>query len=546
MGKLEIGNWKFGSSEVRKFGLQGRPVGLNRFRLSFLISPFRISAFPHSPPPYYKFPVLPLNLEQSLRDLPRSGTLIKDRGYRQIWRFEHAGRAYYLKYYPKGGFRDWLRRRFRGSPAMAEFTRLQSLQKAKVPAPRAVAAMMGFKIDGRVGDAVIIEAIEPSETLEQLLQRHLLAGEPIPNHLRLARQVRQLVQQLGRARLGHNDLHLGNFLLSNGQLFLLDGYAVKTGGLRLDHVLLLGHSAAPYSTTTDLLRGWEALGPGTRMPRDNRVSRRLWRQSFRRVTGENRYFGKLSNVAGGWGGHYVKRSVARPWSTASRLEFTATDWERAWPMLLKQMEADRLDVLKRSPSGEVVAGEIVVGGKPLAVVIKRPKRRYWYRYLNEVGRGSRPRRAWTKAWRAIVRDLPTAWPLAILERRRFGYVVDAVIIFERVPGQVLADADLSALSGDDRDRFFRRVGRVLRRIESFGWSHFDAKSNNWILHAAGEPGGPWPVMLDIDAIRRRRWTALGVQRLLKSMTFHPQYTRADSLALCQGYAPAAEMVVEAS
>jgi len=33
-------------------------------------------------------------VEQVLRDLPAVGTLVKDRGYRQVWRFEHDGRAY--------------------------------------------------------------------------------------------------------------------------------------------------------------------------------------------------------------------------------------------------------------------------------------------------------------------------------------------------------------------------------------------------------------------------------------------------------------------
>ncbi|CAA9433894.1 MAG: hypothetical protein AVDCRST_MAG64-3688, partial [uncultured Phycisphaerae bacterium] len=79
-------------------------------------------------------------LENTLRDLPRVGTLVKDRGYRQVWRFAFDGKAYYLKFYPRGQrfrSRDWWRRKLRGSPAGNEFQRLQALQKAKVPAPRA-------------------------------------------------------------------------------------------------------------------------------------------------------------------------------------------------------------------------------------------------------------------------------------------------------------------------------------------------------------------------------------------------------------------------
>ncbi|HZK80111.1 MAG TPA: hypothetical protein VFC46_03570, partial [Humisphaera sp.] len=48
------------------------------------------------------------------------------------------------------------------------------------------------------------------------------------------------------------------------------------------------------------------------------------------------------------------------------------------------------------------------------------------------------------------------------------------------------------------------------------------------------------VMIDIDGIRQRRWTALGINRLLKSLReVNKQYSVPDSLSLCQGYAPTA-------
>ena len=170
------------------------------------------------------------------------------------------------------------------------------------------------------------------------------------------------------------------------------------------------------------------------------------------------------------------------------------------------------------------------------MVIKRPRRRYWYRYLNEIGRGARARRAWVKAWKMIARNVPTAWPLLLMERRRLGYVVDNVIVFERVAGQTLDKADLDAIPERRRDMLFRRIGRILRQIEWLGFSHFDAKASNWIVRPDAKRGDS-PVLVDIDGIRQRRWVALGIKRLLDSMKSHSQYTPQDSLALCQGYAP---------
>jgi tRNA A-37 threonylcarbamoyl transferase component Bud32 len=471
-------------------------------------------------------------LEQALRDLPRIGALVKDRGYRQVWRFSHQDQAYYLKFYPRVAP---LKRLFRGSPALREFFRLQWLQKARIPAPRAVATLSGFRLNNQLGDAVILEAIEPAVTLDVYLNNLQWEGEAIADHLHLAQQVRTLVYQLGRAGFGHSDLHLGNFLLKDQRLFLLDAYAVQSGGLKLDHVLQLGHSVRGLATRTDLQRGWELLGSGSAMPKKNPVSRRWWRVGERRSTGENRYFGRLK--LDGWSGHYFKQfKYPRRGFAASRLQITEKDWSDAWPRLMGQIESGQLEVLKRTASGEVLGGEIVLGGHPVGIIVKRPRRKLWYRYINEIGRGSRARRAWKKSWSLIVRGIPTAWPLLLMERRVMGYVVDQVIVFERVAGPTLERVNLDDLPPLQRDRLLRRCGRLLRQLEADGLYHYDAKASIWIVRP-DEKLGPSPVLIDVDGIRRVPWVALGIERLLRSMKSHPEYTPEDSLALCQGYAP---------
>ena len=479
------------------------------------------------------------SLEDALRNLATIGTLIKDRGYRQVWRFEHGGRAYYLKFFPRAGPRDAFRRLFRGSPALMEFTRLQRLQKAGVPAPRAAAAMVGFRLGDRVGDVVILDAIEPAVPLDRYLLDLDLRGEPVPDHRALADQIVAIVLQLGRAKLGHEDLHLGNFLLSGGRLFLLDGYAVRPKGMRMRDLYLLGHSSRRWATTADLQRGWDTLGPGGHMPRANPVSRTLWDRFLGSVTRKGRYFGRLAE--GDWGGVYYKQSkYPHRWSVASQLDVSHDDWTAAWPTLLGQIERDELPVLKRSRSGDVLSATVTLGGRPLDVIVKRPRRKKWYRWVNEVGRGTRAWRAWRKAWHLVVRDVPTAWPLLVMQRRVGGYAVDAVYVSERVPGPTLAHVDLTTV---DRDRLMRRAGHTLAAIERHGFSHFDAKASNWVVRV-DDRLGPVPVLVDVDGIRRRRWVGLGMERLLRSLHENPGYTPADSLALCRGYAPAAAVQVE--
>jgi tRNA A-37 threonylcarbamoyl transferase component Bud32 len=479
-------------------------------------------------------------LQQTLQQLERFGTLIKDRGYRQVWRFEHDGKGYYLKFYPRDRS---MRRLLRGSPAMREFTRLQWLERAKIRSPHPVAVLMGFRLGRQTGDAVILEAIEPSVPLDAYLNRLQLEGRRAPDHRQLVQQIIEMVYQLGRAGLGHSDLNLGNFLLRDGQLYLLDGYAVHRRGLRKNDVLQLGHSVARYAGLHDIVRGWGSLTGGM-PPQTNRLSPRIWRKFLQRARGGNRYFGRIGD--GQWSGVYFRQyKYPQRSATASRLQVAEKDWETEWPRLLQQIEAGTLPVLKRSRSGEVLTAKVTLGGQSVPIVIKRPRRKYWYRYFNEIGRGSRARRAWFKAWNLIVRNIPTAWPLLLMEKRSFGYVTDAVFICQQVPGTNLAQVELDAMEAGGRELLFRRIGKILRRIEQYGFSHFDAKSSNWMI--LDDPvTGPQPVLVDVDGIRHRRWIALGLERLLRSMREHPQYTPPDSLALCQGYAPFAHIAPEAN
>ena len=140
------------------------------------------------------------------------------------------------------------------------------LQRAGVPAPKAVSALMGFRVNDRRGDAVIMEAIEPSIPLDQYFSDFLLGGKRAPDHRAIATEIRNLIKQMAQAKLGHDDLHLGNFLLKEGKVYLLDGYAVRRG-MRGQDVYRLAHSVAPFATVTDLMRGWNLLVGGV-MPRE--------------------------------------------------------------------------------------------------------------------------------------------------------------------------------------------------------------------------------------------------------------------------------------
>ena len=171
---------------------------------------------------------------------------------------------------------------------------------------------MGLRLQDRKGDAVILEAIEPAVQLDEYLN-DLAAPRragPEPPQARRRRSA-TLVHTLGKAELGHDDLHLGNFLLHDGKVYLIDAYAVRRGGMRTADVLQLGHSVSRFATRTDLLRGWATLGRRRPAARAATRSPSAAIDAFvqKASTGRNRYFGRLERRRAGTGRSSSRRST---------------------------------------------------------------------------------------------------------------------------------------------------------------------------------------------------------------------------------------------
>lgn len=487
----------------------------------------------------YPPPVSHAQLEQTLRNLPAIGTLKEADAGREVWRFPYGQLEYDLVFYRREP--STIRRLLYGNRALRGFFYLQQLQKAGVPAVRALAVLQGFRLRERLGDALIVQAMPDALPLEEHLVRLELAGQPVPDHRALSEQVRSIMRGIGKLKLGHGQLSLNSFLLRDGKLYLRDPEHLRAGGLRTADVLRLGHAARHFATLTDLIRGWELLDPGAALPRRNKIGQRLARRQARQSLRDGDLVGRLAGE--GWTGLFTRRAPRpRRWSHASRLVIAHADWQQAWPLLLGQIRADSLDILKRDASGDVLAGEVVLGGRPVPVVVKRPKRKTAWAALGDLFRRSRARRTWLKTWNLIVRDVPTEWPMLLMERRRLGYALDAIAVYERVPGSLLSELDLDALPADRRSTLFYRLGRILRHIDEYGFSHFDAKSTNWVVTDMVDPPGPTPVLIDLYGVRYYPWATAGVLRLLRAMKQHPQYTPQDSLHLCRGYAPTARLI----
>ncbi|MBC7785309.1 MAG: hypothetical protein H7144_15865 [Burkholderiales bacterium] len=469
--------------------------------------------------------VTPQDFEEQLRTLDRIATLVARGRHRETWRFEYAGQPYYVHFYPRTSA-------YSASLAAREFASLKTLQDFKIPAVRVNALLSGFQFGQRKGDAVITQGVERGATpgaapdanpvvrLDQLNRNDRRA------HHHAVLQIIAILKQMAAHDVGHASLSPASFLIRDGDMILHDVLDLKTEGLSDEHLMQFAHAAESRATRADRLRVWRALMDDKPIPRD-RARNARYKKDLRTDP--------IQSIGiDDWRATFRARPVEPlAYSQASRLSIEASDWQREWPRLVARINADQLEVLKRDRSGDVLAGEITLQGRPIDVIVKRPRNKFWYRYLLDFFRASRARRLWNKTRWLQVRHIPTEYPLAVMEKRRWGYVVDAVALFERVPGSALDRADLNEMPPGDREDFFRACGRILRKIEDTGLTHTDAKSSNWIVF------NNQPVLIDAYGIRKLNsfLQLFGIRRLLRAMRDHPQYTPTDSLHLCLGFQP---------
>lgn len=471
------------------------------------------------------------SLQEQLRNFDQIATLVRRSAGRETWRAVLADKVYYLHFHLRA---DSFSSKMSGSLAPLEFSGLKALQNEKIPAIRAVAMLSGFRITDRLGDAVITQGIEPLTRLDQLLQ----SGQPFDRRA-IVKQLGEILRAMGKARLGHRDLRPSSFAVTGGQLILLDAAQVDQRGLKSEHLWNLAYEAEPFATAADRVRLWEALEPDAVVPKkDPGYAARL---KSRRAALPLR-----TARSADWSITYFESFDRVPaWSKAATLRFQSEDWTKQLPALLDGISQKRFTTIKDDASGQVMATSVDLAGQTIDIILKRPRNKFWYRHVLGYFRASRARRGFDRAIDLMLRHLPVEVPLVVADKRRFGHVQDCIAIYERVPGETLDRVDLAGMSAPHRQSLFWKLGRILRKIEETGLAHTDAKSTNWIIFP--DPTyGPQPVLIDAYGLRRLTsfLQLFGIQRLLKAMRFHPQYTPDDSRNLCLGFSPRADLVRE--
>lgn len=174
--------------------------------------------------------------------------------------------------------------------------------------------------------------------------------------------------------------------------------------------------------------------------------------------------------------------------------------------------ADKRDILKISSTTLVCRASLPV--KPsdsVTVVCKRRVSRHWYKRLSAMVRISRPQRTWNRAVAMLEARLPTAKPLAVLERRRFGLLMESLLVTEYLRNAVDLEGLLTVrMRGLDALQLVRLKHELADGLAAFVWDvqkagfiHRDLKALNVIvLWDKTSTERPRISVVDLDGMHR--------------------------------------------
>lgn len=313
-----------------------------------------------------------------------------------------------------------------------------------------------------------------------------------------AQLMRRLVDVVARHHAGglvQRDLHLKNFLVAADRVYTLDGADIDehraplAKGASLENLGLLFAQLDPpdHGLARELYPAYaSARGWGDGAADLAALERAIDRMRSLR---ENRYLRKIFRASTAFG---AQRDARR---------FVV--WDRAH-------DSPALHALLADPDRYLASGALLLkdGNTSTVGVATVEGRRFLVKRDNITGfwhgvkralRDTRAARSWRNAHLMRLRGVPTAAPVALLERRRGPVRGVAYFIAECVEGpDCRTYFGSSAVSLEEKRATAQKVAALIRALRIARLSHGDLKATNILLSPAG------PVLIDVDALRAHR------------------------------------------
>ncbi|MDD4891443.1 MAG: lipopolysaccharide kinase InaA family protein [Phycisphaerae bacterium] len=482
----------------------------------------------------------------------QGGPPVKANPLRRVYRLDEQNA--FLKRFDESSLSSRLKRLVRGPAAAVEWSQLCRAESAGVAVPRPLAVGVA------PGESILItESCLPGVGLNSYLDAN--------GFTHAAREAMiDLLVPAYQAGLLHDDLHPGNILFSDmpdhpRRMCLLDLQksrfrdSLSTRDI-IDNLapLMAGLSSwLSAEELDDLLRAYFERHPLAGVDPDDfgvavlaaavEHDDRLLRSRQRAILRTGKYFARV-RLPGGWRGHVFlrrRRQWADPASAAINATFSPADWQAALAdvrALIDRPTGEGERVYKDSPSTQVVRRQIQVGPHRLDVFVKRYPFRWRLAAVVECLRRSRAKRAFRAGHALLMRGLPTVLPLACLERRVGGVLVESVLITESaadaLPLHRFVREQLPGQPPAVRRSLADRLGAAMATLRSAGFVHRDLKTSNVLVRDAG--GRADLLLIDLDGLRRIGVTDVrAVRRLAEGVRGLPNLTRTDRVRVLRSF-----------
>jgi tRNA A-37 threonylcarbamoyl transferase component Bud32 len=438
------------------------------------------------------------HLADGLRRAAAPGvTTLKANFQREVRRAESPAGIAYIKITRVNSPRSFAREMLRPPKARLEYDNAAELQRRGVPTaePLAVgtrrrgAPSTSVLVTREVAGAVPLSEAPPTRALTVGFARALAA--------------------MHEAGVDHPDPHPGNFLVNvtadPPTFTVMDVHAVRFSGplswrRTRAALVLLNRFYQAQGHAPDRLRFWRAYlaaRPSLRVDHraaaleveaaTQRSNLRFWTARLSRYTTDNRE------------SRWINASV-RPGHLVDG--FAERDLHGPF---VSQMLSDPEEVfdsygtklLKDSPSSTVAAFKL----KGVPLIAKRFRVKSWKVLLKNAFRPTPAVRSWVLGRNLLDRGLPTARPLLMVERFRYGVPREGYVVFEHLPDALGLD-DAVRANPDRRTltAWAGEVGRLLRRMHDREVGHRDLKAANLLMVGVSDPATARPLLIDLVGV----------------------------------------------
>ena len=497
--------------------------------------------------------------------------------------FVNGQRVIVKRYHSKGWF-ERIKYLFRPSRAKAEWDMMNALLNKGistcVPLAYGERRRWGFLLEG----SLIVKEIPDCLSFQAYIKRHcsgIQSKDKILLKRELLKKLADFIRNIHEKNIDHRDFHGGNILVTetdsgNPVFYLIDLHKARVcNRLSLRRkinslALQCDIPGFPFSRT-DCMRLIKYYNnycpPAPSLPLEGggvtclfhakkdfkgfalKMLKRIEILKNKRLKSTTRWCLKLSNVFAVYKSKGIRIYYRKEYPLADILDLLKRVGNYSaglhrhniittTPQSLPLQGGDKGEVkqiLKRSSKSVVFLEEIPFSGVSKKVIVKYNFRRGFFDMLKKTFLGTRSRKAWIAANALIVRGIPTPQPIALIEKKSFGFTRDNFLITEYIddslrvndyvskyfnsnlnPPTPFNKGGMGGLRGIKRKKLFiEELARLVRLFHDTEIYHCDLCGVN-ILVKEGQQENWEMFIIDLDSVSL--WKRLTLRRRLENFS----------------------------